>query len=69
VLKVTPLGSVPDSVIPGFGNPDAITVNDPAAPTVKVVLVPLVIAGAWSTVSVKFCVIVAALFFAVNVMV
>ena len=46
VLKVTPLGNVPDSVIPGFGNPDAITVNDPAVPTVKVVLAPLVIAGA-----------------------
>jgi hypothetical protein len=28
-------------------------VNDPAAPTVKVVVVALVMAGAWSTVNVK----------------
>jgi hypothetical protein len=46
LLKVTPLGNAPDSVIPGFGNPDAVTLNDPAVPTVKVVLAPLVIAGA-----------------------
>ncbi len=33
-----------------------VTVNDPAAPTVNVVLAALVIAGAWLTVSVKACV-------------
>ena len=34
----------------------AVTVKDPAVPVVNVVLVPLVIAGAWFTVRVKFCV-------------
>jgi hypothetical protein len=33
-----------------------VTVNDPAVPTVNVVLLALVIAGAWFTVSVKVCV-------------
>ena len=33
-----------------------MTVNEPAVPTVKVMLLALVMAGAWFTVSVKFCV-------------
>ncbi len=33
-----------------------VTVNVPAVPTVKVVWSALVMAGAWSTVSVKLCV-------------
>ena len=36
--------------------PVAVTVNDPAVPTVNVVLAALVNAGAWLTVSVKLCV-------------
>src|ERR1017187_8253309 len=54
-LKVTPAGSAPDSVIVGAGNPVAVTVNDPAAPSVNVVLLALVMAGACLMVSVKFC--------------
>ena len=47
----------------------AKTVNVPAAPTVNVVLFALVNAGAWSTVSVKFCTALAPTpFEAVNVM-
>ena len=34
----------------------AVTVKLPAVPVVKVVLVALVMAGAWLTVRVKFCV-------------
>jgi hypothetical protein len=45
-LKVTPAGSAPDSVIVGAGNPVAVTVNEPAAPWVNVVLLALVMAGA-----------------------
>ena len=45
-LKVTPVGSAPDSVIVGAGNPVAVTVNEPATPTVNVVLFALVMAGA-----------------------
>ena len=52
-LSVTPLGSAPVSVNVGAGEPVAVTVNDPAVPTVKVVLLALVIAGACWTVSVK----------------
>lgn len=33
----------------------AVTVKFPRAPIVKVVLLALVIAGAWSTISVKLC--------------
>ena len=36
-LNVTPLGSVPDSVMTGVGDPLAVGVNVPAAPSVKVV--------------------------------
>ena len=45
-LKVTPVGSAPDSVMVGAGDPVAVTVNDPAAPSVNVVLLALVMAGA-----------------------
>ena len=56
VLKVTPLGSVPLWLRVGAGKPVVVTVNDPAVPTLKVALFALVIAGAWFTVRVKFCV-------------
>ena len=56
-LRLTPLGSVPASVkVIAVGKPEAVTVNDPADPTANVVLFALVIAGAWFTVRVKFCV-------------
>ena len=45
-LKVTPLGNVPDSLMAGAGYPVADTVNNPEEPTVNVVLIALVIAGA-----------------------
>jgi hypothetical protein len=45
-LNVTPLGSAPASVILGAGVPVAVTVNEPAVPSVKVVLLALVMAGA-----------------------
>ncbi len=45
-LKVTPLGRAPVSLKVGAGKPVAATVNVPAAPTVKAVLLALVIAGA-----------------------
>ena len=57
-LKVTPLGNVPVSEnVPGgnAGKPVAVTANEPAVPTVKVVPLELVMAGAWFTVSVKVC--------------
>src|SRR5690348_1793073 len=44
--NVTPLGREPDSVSEGVGVPVAVTVKLLAVPTVKVVLLPLVIAGA-----------------------
>src|SRR5581483_9429364 len=54
-LKVTPGGRVPviDSV--GLGVPVAVTVKVPALPAVKVVVLALVMAGAWFTVRVKLC--------------
>jgi hypothetical protein len=51
--NVTPLGSAPVSVKDGVGAPVAVTVKLPAVPTVNVVLLALLIAGAWLTVSVK----------------
>jgi hypothetical protein len=45
-LKVTPLGSAPDSLNAGVGDPVAVTVKFPAVPTVNVVLLALVIAAA-----------------------
>ena len=52
-LNVTPLGSVPLSLRVGVGEPVAVNVNEPAVPTVNVVLLALVMAGGWLTVSVK----------------
>src|SRR5271166_6919571 len=52
--NVTPLGKAPVSLSVGVGVPVVVTVKLPAVPTVKVVLVALVIAGAWLTVRVKF---------------
>jgi len=47
--SVTPLGSAPLSLNVGAGEPVAVTVNDPAIPTTNVVLLALVMAGAWLT--------------------
>jgi len=52
-LNVTPLGGAPVSVRDGVGAPVVVTVKLPAVPTVNVVLLLLVIAGAWFTFSVK----------------
>jgi hypothetical protein len=54
--KVTPLGKAPVSVRIEVGKPVVVRLNEPDVPTVKVALLALVIAGAWSTVSVKVCV-------------
>jgi hypothetical protein len=55
VLRVTPLGNVPVSVkVIAVGKPVAVAVNEPAVPTVNVVVFELVMAGAWFTVRVKF---------------
>ena len=51
--NVTPVGSVPVSLSAGVGKPVVVTVKLPAVPTVKVVLLALVMAGAWLTVRVK----------------
>ncbi len=48
--NVTPPGKVPVSLRLGVGEPVVVTVKLPAAPTVKLVLSALVIAGAWLTV-------------------
>jgi len=53
VVKVTPEGRAPVSENVGDGTPEAVTVKVPAVPAVKVVLLALVMAGAWSTVRVK----------------
>jgi hypothetical protein len=45
-LNVTPVGNVPLAEMVGDGEPVAVTVNDPAAPTVNVTLLADVIAGA-----------------------
>ena len=55
-LRVTPEDRDPDSENVGAGVPVAVTVKEPAVPTVKVALEALVIAGAWFTVRVKLCV-------------
>ena len=66
---MTPAGRAPDSDRAGAGEPLAVTVNEPAVPTVKEMLLALVMAGAWFTVSVKFCVAAGATpFCAVKVM-
>ena len=51
--KVTPPGSAPVSLRAAVGKPVVVTVKVPSVPVVNVVLSALVIAGAWSTVSVK----------------
>jgi hypothetical protein len=51
--NVTPLASVPLSLSDGVGVPVVVTVKLPFFPTVNVVLLALVIAGAWFTVRVK----------------
>ena len=49
-LKEIPEGRLPDSDTIGTGNPVAVTANEPALPTAKVVLLTLVInAGLWPT--------------------
>ena len=53
LTNVTPLGNAPVSVSESVGVPVAVTVKLPAVPTVNVVLLALVIAGAWVTVTVK----------------
>ena len=59
-MNVTPAGRAPASDRAGAGEPVAVTVNEPTVPTVKEVLLALVIEGATSTgfttVRVKFCV-------------
>src|SRR6267378_2489101 len=52
-LNVTPPGNVPVSLRVGVGKPVAVTVNEPAVPTVNVVLLALVMAGAWKSVGVR----------------
>ena len=52
--KVTPEGSRPDSANPAVGLPVEVTVKVPGEPWVKVVLAAEVMAGAASTVRVKF---------------
>ena len=56
VLNVIPLGSAPVTESWGRGKPVTVTVNDPIRPTGNVVLATLVIAGAVTDVSKKFCV-------------
>ena len=46
VLNVRPVGRVPLSTKTGVGDPVAVTVNDPKAPTVNAVLFGLVMTGA-----------------------
>ena len=52
--NVTPPGSAtPVRVIAATGDAVVVTVNVPATPTLKLVVLALVIVGAWLTVSVK----------------
>ena len=44
-MNVTPWADVPVSVSVGVGKPVVVTVNVPGVPTVKVVLLGLVMAG------------------------
>jgi hypothetical protein len=54
LVNVTPLGSVPELVIVGAGEPVVVTVKVPADPATNVVAFGLVNAGAVLTVRVKF---------------
>lgn len=51
-VKITPLGRLPVSPRLGLVNPVVVTGNEPETPGSNVVLLWLVIAGAWLTVSV-----------------
>src|SRR6266545_4065015 len=58
LTKVTPPGSAPVSLMfidAPVGKPVVVTVNVPAVPTLNVVLLALVMAGACCTTRVKFC--------------
>ena len=44
--KVTPLGSAPDSLMVGAGDPVAVTVNDPAVPLANLALLTEVMVAA-----------------------
>ena len=55
-VKVTPVGRVPVIERVGIGEPVAVTVNAPAVPSVKLVLLALVMMGASLIVMLKFCV-------------
>jgi hypothetical protein len=57
-VNVTPVGRVAVSLSVGSGKPVAVTVKDPAVPTVKLVLLALVITGAPSIVMFRFAVAV-----------
>ena len=57
-VSVTPLGSAPVSLKVGAGTPVAVTANDPAVPTLNVVLLALVIVGAWFKLKVATTVVV-----------
>ena len=58
VRRLLPFGLllIAVSLSVGAGKPVAVTVKEPAAPTVNAALLALVMAGAWFTVSVKLCV-------------
>jgi hypothetical protein len=67
-VKLTPVGSAPDSVIEAFaGYPPAANENVPAAPAGNVVEPAVVMAGAWSTVRTKGSLVVPIEFVAVIV--
>src|ERR1035441_7089072 len=55
-LRVTPAGRAPVSLKVDAGKPEAVTVKVPELPVLKVAWFTLVMEGASSTVSVKFCV-------------
>jgi hypothetical protein len=58
-VNVTPAGKHAALESVALGNPVVVNVKVPAVPTVKIVALTLVMAGAWLTVSVKACVAVA----------
>ena len=66
-VKVTPAGNEPDSLRVGAGKPVLFTLKEKAAPMVAWADAAEVIAGGWSTVKVKDCVVVPALPFAFKV--
>ena len=48
------VGRAPVLVMVAVGEPAVVTVNEPATPTFNVVMLALVLNGAWPTVRVKF---------------